>query len=63
MSPTEQEVYTYTSRHLMRTYPMGLRINSSNYNPFRAWSLGEDKVEHRSAVVHIKGSASNDPAR
>lgn len=39
MLPT-QELFKYSSRHLMRVYPGGLRIDSSNYNPAEAWTLG-----------------------
>lgn len=35
-----QELYAYTSRALMRVYPGGLRVDSSNYNPAIAWSSG-----------------------
>ena len=34
------EVFRYTSRHLMRVYPAGWRVDSSNYNPFEAWVRG-----------------------
>lgn len=30
----------YNIHHLTRTYPAGVRINSSNYNPVLAWSVG-----------------------
>eukprot|EP00980_Cylindrotheca_fusiformis_P023799 scaffold11028_cov73-Cylindrotheca_fusiformis.AAC.1 len=26
--------------HMTRTYPAGVRVDSSNYNPMLAWSLG-----------------------
>jgi hypothetical protein len=35
-----QEIYSYSARHLMRVYPGGLRVDSSNYNPAEAWTLG-----------------------
>jgi hypothetical protein len=30
----------YNARHMTRTYPAGTRVDSSNYNPILAWSLG-----------------------
>eukprot|EP00983_Pelagomonas_calceolata_P120614 1160722-Pelagomonas_calceolata.AAC.14 len=36
---TLQEVYLYTSRHIMRVYPGGLRVGSTNYDPSNAWTL------------------------
>jgi len=30
----------YNVNHLTRTYPAGVRVNSSNYNPTLAWSVG-----------------------
>ena len=30
----------YNVRHLTRTYPAGLRVDSSNYNPTLAWAAG-----------------------
>lgn len=38
--PSVQDMYMYTSRHLMRVYPGGLRVSSSNYDPSNAWTLG-----------------------
>ncbi|KAJ9506163.1 hypothetical protein QJQ45_002449 [Haematococcus lacustris] len=35
-----QDLYRYNSRHLMRVYPKGLRVDSSNYDPSLAWSAG-----------------------
>ncbi|GFR43349.1 hypothetical protein Agub_g4271 [Astrephomene gubernaculifera] len=35
-----RELYTYTSRHLMRVYPAGWRVLSGNYSPMRAWVRG-----------------------
>nr|AHA93098.1 PLC protein [Dunaliella salina] len=37
---TLQDMYNYTSRHLMRVYPGGLRVSSTNYDPSNAWTLG-----------------------
>ena len=31
---------THTERHLMRTYPAGTRIDSSNFNPIFFWAFG-----------------------
>jgi len=30
----------YNQRHMTRTYPAGLRVDSSNYNPMLAWATG-----------------------
>lgn len=30
----------YNERHLTRTYPAGVRVDSSNYNPILAWAMG-----------------------
>lgn len=30
----------YNQRHMSRTYPAGSRLDSSNYNPMLAWSVG-----------------------
>lgn len=30
----------YNKRHMTRTYPAGTRVDSSNYNPVLAWSMG-----------------------
>lgn len=30
----------YNTAHLTRTYPAGVRIDSSNYNPILAWAMG-----------------------
>lgn len=32
--------HEYNSRHMTRTYPAGSRVDSSNYSPIRAWSVG-----------------------
>lgn len=34
----------YTQRHLMRTYPRGTRVDSSNYDPQTAWGVGAQVV-------------------
>lgn len=39
-SGTIQEVYAYSSKHMLRVYPAGWRVGSSNYNPTIAWSAG-----------------------
>jgi phosphatidylinositol phospholipase C, delta len=31
---------TYNEHHMTRTYPAGSRVDSSNYNPLLAWSVG-----------------------
>lgn len=35
------QIYLNTAKNIMRVYPGGLRVNSSNYNPTHAWSLGK----------------------
>lgn len=35
---TPAEVYAFTSRNLLRTYPAGWRVMSSNYSPLTAWN-------------------------
>lgn len=32
--------FTHTERHLMRVYPAGMRIDSSNFNPVPLWACG-----------------------
>ncbi|KAL3680533.1 hypothetical protein R1sor_023489 [Riccia sorocarpa] len=34
----------FTEKNLLRIYPYGLRLNSSNYNPLLAWSHGAQMV-------------------
>jgi len=34
----------YNQRHMTRTYPAGFRVDSSNYNPMLAWSVGSQLV-------------------
>ncbi|CAI5960442.1 unnamed protein product [Closterium sp. NIES-64] len=34
----------FTQRHLLRIYPFGLRVTSSNYNPMQAWLHGAQMV-------------------
>ncbi len=45
----------YTQKHLMRTYPRGTRVDSSNYDPQTAWNVGAQIValnfQHDSAPV------------
>jgi phosphatidylinositol phospholipase C delta len=39
-SPTAELWQKYNVEHMTRTYPAGFRVNSSNYNPTVAWSVG-----------------------
>ena len=39
-SPASSGFIRYTRRHLARTYPRGLRVDSSNYNPSFMWQVG-----------------------
>ncbi|XP_065878615.1 phosphoinositide phospholipase C 2-like isoform X1 [Euphorbia lathyris] len=38
------KIIKFTERNLLRVYPKGLRLDSSNYNPFVAWALGAQMV-------------------
>ncbi|KAJ7533671.1 hypothetical protein O6H91_13G059700 [Diphasiastrum complanatum] len=38
------ELIRFTKRNILRIYPYGLRLNSSNYNPLVAWSHGAQMV-------------------
>ena len=38
------EMLACTERHLVRTYPSGLRTDSSNYNPLPMWNYGVQMV-------------------
>lgn len=35
---------SYTRHHIMRTYPGGMRIDSSNFNPLQFWQFGLQMV-------------------
>jgi phosphatidylinositol phospholipase C delta len=35
-----QELCEYTRKHLIRVYPAGKRIDSSNYDPIPAFQVG-----------------------
>jgi hypothetical protein len=52
--PVLQEVYTYTSYNLMRVYPGGLRVDSSNYDPTVAWAAGEAHTCLHAVPVHCE---------
>jgi phosphatidylinositol phospholipase C delta len=34
----------YNQKHMTRTYPSGVRVDSSNYNPIMAWAVGSQPV-------------------
>lgn len=38
--PSGSEFVQYNSQQLSRTYPSGLRTDSSNYNPQDMWTVG-----------------------
>ena len=40
----KQSFIHHNSRHLSRVYPTGLRINSSNYEPYNQWMVGIQMV-------------------
>ena len=35
-----KEFSQYNKKFLTRTYPSGIRVDSSNYNPATAWAVG-----------------------
>eukprot|EP00197_Chlamydomonas_leiostraca_P008777 CAMPEP_0202864510 /NCGR_PEP_ID=MMETSP1391-20130828/4718_1 /ASSEMBLY_ACC=CAM_ASM_000867 /TAXON_ID=1034604 /ORGANISM="Chlamydomonas leiostraca, Strain SAG 11-49" /LENGTH=1008 /DNA_ID=CAMNT_0049544257 /DNA_START=178 /DNA_END=3205 /DNA_ORIENTATION=- len=37
---TLKDMFRYTARNLLRVYPKGTRLDSSNYDPMEAWALG-----------------------
>ncbi|NP_001312450.1 phosphoinositide phospholipase C 2-like [Nicotiana tabacum] len=41
-----KEIIRFTQRNLLRIYPKGIRFDSSNYNPFVAWTHGAQMVHH-----------------
>ena len=38
------EILACTERQFVRTYPMGLRVGSSNYCPIKLWNHGIQMV-------------------
>ncbi|XP_048420400.1 phosphoinositide phospholipase C 2-like isoform X2 [Pyrus x bretschneideri] len=38
------DIVRFTQRNLLRVYPKGTRLNSSNYNPMLAWTYGAQMV-------------------
>ncbi|XP_021666257.2 phosphoinositide phospholipase C 2 isoform X3 [Hevea brasiliensis] len=38
------DIVRFTQRNLLRVYPKGLRLDSSNYNPFVGWTHGSQMV-------------------
>ncbi|KAJ4834701.1 hypothetical protein Tsubulata_003607 [Turnera subulata] len=38
------DIVRFTQRNLLRVYPKGLRLDSSNYNPFLPWMYGAQMV-------------------
>ncbi|KAJ9188902.1 hypothetical protein P3X46_000257 [Hevea brasiliensis] len=39
-----KEIVRFTQRNILRVYPKGIRINSSNYNPLIGWTHGAQMV-------------------
>ncbi|XP_010534599.1 PREDICTED: phosphoinositide phospholipase C 2 [Tarenaya hassleriana] len=39
-----EQIVRFTQRNLLRIYPKGVRVDSSNYNPFVGWSHGAQMV-------------------
>lgn len=39
-----KEIIRFTQQNLLRIYPKGIRVNSSNYDPFVAWMHGAQMV-------------------
>lgn len=40
MSPPGPSLVRYNARQLSRVYPLGLKMNSANYNPQEMWNAG-----------------------
>ena len=38
------DLIKHTKTHVVRTYPKGLRLNSTNYEPHRFWAAGAQLV-------------------
>jgi len=38
------DLVKHTKTHVVRTYPKGLRLNSTNYEPHRFWAAGAQLV-------------------
>ncbi|XP_009369166.2 phosphoinositide phospholipase C 2 isoform X1 [Pyrus x bretschneideri] len=39
-----KEIIRFTQRNILRVYPKGIRVDSSNYNPMIGWSYGAQMV-------------------
>ncbi|XP_071719543.1 phosphoinositide phospholipase C 2-like [Rutidosis leptorrhynchoides] len=39
-----EQIVRFTQRNILRVYPKGTRVNSSNYNPFDGWNHGAQMV-------------------
>lgn len=39
-----QDIMRFTQRNILRVYPKGTRLDSSNYNPFHGWKHGAQMV-------------------
>eukprot|EP01106_Pelomyxa_sp_JSP_P008296 TRINITY_DN23504_c0_g1_i1.p1 TRINITY_DN23504_c0_g1~~TRINITY_DN23504_c0_g1_i1.p1 ORF type:complete len:263 (+),score=46.46 TRINITY_DN23504_c0_g1_i1:349-1137(+) len=44
ISSNVEPMVKFTQRHIIRTYPKGVRINSSNYDPTPFWAFGSQFV-------------------
>lgn len=45
-------VVRFTQKNLLRIYPKGTRVTSSNYNPLRGWIHGAQMVALNMQVLH-----------
>jgi len=37
-------MFRFTQNNILRVYPKGMRVNSSNYDPMNAWTHGAQMV-------------------
>ncbi|XP_021666256.2 phosphoinositide phospholipase C 2 isoform X2 [Hevea brasiliensis] len=49
------DIVRFTQRNLLRVYPKGLRLDSSNYNPFVGWTHGSQMVAFNMQVKVLMG--------
>lgn len=43
----------FTQRNILRVYPKGARLDSSNYNPFDGWNRGAQMVALNMQVITL----------
>jgi hypothetical protein len=49
-------LYRFTQRNILRVYPKGTRVNSSNYNPLIGWMHGAQMVAFNMQVCVSKSN-------